>query len=289
MKISTTRHLWAPNVWGTVEVCRATILLDPADRQPPAGDLLARIDACLPERAQLFAAPAHGPTGCVELLGQVALTLQAIARGPAGRLLRVCGTPGADVAELVVEARDPVLVGDCLHEAAAVLEPVVGDDRGGAVRLFHLAHARLRQGRDAQALEAFREAVRRAPSYTGAWYGIATAAARVGADDEAAEAREEFRRLKARDAESAAANLERDESERLRILLARWYATAGTIAIAAGDAAGAERAWRRGMAVAPHVTDNVRALAELYRRQGRAADAARIAADVPLPPERRGP
>lgn len=178
---------------------------------------------------------------------------------------------------------------DRVDDAAAVLEPVVGDDRGGAVRLFHLAHARLRQGRDAEALEAFREAVRRAPSYTGAWYGIATAAARVGADDEAAEAREEFRRLKARDAEKAAANLDRDESERLRILLARWYATAGTIAIAAGDAAGAERAWRRGMAVAPHVPDNVRALAEFYRRQGRTADAARIAADVPLPPERRGP
>ena len=136
MKISTTRHLWAPNVWGTVEVCRATILLDPADRQPPAGELVARIDACLPERAQLFAAPAHGPTGCVELLGQVALTLQAIARGPAGRLLRVCGTPGADVAELVVEARDPVLVGDCLHEAAAVLDAVRAGGRPdvGAIR-----------------------------------------------------------------------------------------------------------------------------------------------------------
>ena len=75
----------------------------------------------------------------------------------------------------------------------------------------------------------------------------------------------------------AAANLARDEADRLRLQLARWYAAAGRIGAAVGDTAGAEPAWARGMAVAPEVADNRRWLAELYRRQGRATDAARLA------------
>lgn len=164
---------------------------------------------------------------------------------------------------------------DRVDEAAAVLEPVSGDDRGGAVRLFHLGHARLRQGRDAEAREAFRAAVDRVPTYTGAWYGLATAAAREGRDAEAAAAREEFRRLKVRDAEAAAAQLERDEGERLRALLGRWYAAAGKMAFDGGDLAGAEACLRRGLAVAPDLPD---------LRQGLdAVAAARSRAPAPRP------
>lgn len=123
MRISETRHLWAPNVWAAVEACVATVLVDPADQRQVA-DLLAGIDPCLPERAELFATPTPGPAGCVELLGQVALTLQAIARGPAGRFLRVCGTPEPRRFRLVVEARDPLLVVECLDAAATLLAAV---------------------------------------------------------------------------------------------------------------------------------------------------------------------
>ena len=170
---------------------------------------------------------------------------------------------------------------DRVDDAAAVLEPVVGEDRGAAVRMFHLGHARLRQGRDEEALAAFRGAVEKAPGYTGAWYGLATAAARSGHAGEAEEAREEFRRAKLRDAEAAATNLGRDEADRLRVQLARWYASAGRIDAGAGRAAEAERAWARGLEVAPEFPDNRRWLAELYRRQGRATDAATIAGDAP--------
>lgn len=170
---------------------------------------------------------------------------------------------------------------DRVDDAAAVLEAVVGEDRGAAVRLFHLGHARLRQGRDEEALAAFRSAVEKAPGYTGAWYGLATAAARLGREREAEEARETFRRAKLRDAEAAAANVSRDETDRIRLQLARWYASAGRIAAGAGDAAGAERAWTRGLAVAPEFPDNRRWLAELHRRQGRAIDAVGIAGDEP--------
>lgn len=134
MKISKTWHLFAPNVWATVEVCAATVHLDAADEETPAGSLLAAVDACLPERAGLFPAPI-GPACLVELLGQVALTLQAIARSPAGRLLHVRPAAADAGATLVIEARDPVLVVDCLDAAAAMLDAVRAGGRPPAEAL----------------------------------------------------------------------------------------------------------------------------------------------------------
>ena len=142
-----------------------------------------------------------------------------------------------------------LLKSDRVDEAAEVLEPAIGDDRGGAVRLFHLGHARLRQEKITEARAAFQGAIDRAPSYTGAWYGLATALARLGLADDAERARAEFRRLKAEDAENAARNLSRDESARMRRLLAGWYAAAGRIAALDGDQQEAEALLSRGAAV----------------------------------------
>ena len=142
-----------------------------------------------------------------------------------------------------------LLKSDRVDEAAEVLEPAIGDDRGGAVRLFHLGHVRLRQEKITEARAAFQGAIDRAPSYTGAWYGLATALARLGLADDAERARAEFRRLKAEDAETAARNLSRDESARMRRLLAGWYAAAGRIAALDGDAEEAQALLSRGAAV----------------------------------------
>lgn len=169
----------------------------------------------------------------------------------------------AEAAEWLERARrlDPTLpdiqghLGRCLlkldrvDEAAIVLEPPIGDDRGGAVRLFHLGHARLRQGNVSEARAAFQGAIDRAPSYTGAWYGLATVLSRLGLADEAERARAEFRRLKAGDAETAARNLSRDEIARLRRLLAGWYTAAGRIATLDGDTREARALLSRGAAV----------------------------------------
>lgn len=160
---------------------------------------------------------------------------------------------------------------DRVEDAAAVLETGSATDRGAAVRLFHLGHARLRQGRAEEALAAFRDAVAQAPTYTGAWYGVATAAARLGREGDAEMARERFRSLKQRDAEGAAGDHTRDETLRLRRSLSRWYASAGRIAALDGDATTAGTFWKRGLAVDPDVVDNRRALEELSRRQGRPA------------------
>ena len=142
-----------------------------------------------------------------------------------------------------------LLKSDRVDEAADVLEPAIGDDRGGAVRLFHLGHARLRQEKNTAARAAFQGAIDRAPSYTGAWYGLATALARLGLADDAERARAEFRRLKADDAEAAARNLARDESVRMRRLLAGWYAAAGRIAALDGDTQESKALLSRGAAV----------------------------------------
>jgi hypothetical protein len=72
---------------------------------------------------------------------------------------------------------------------------------------------------------------------------------RLGLADDAERARAEFRRLKAEDAETAARNLSRDESARMRRLLAGWYAAAGRIAALDGDAEEAEGLLSRGIAV----------------------------------------
>jgi len=142
-----------------------------------------------------------------------------------------------------------LLKADRVDEAAVVLAQAVGDDRGAAVRLFHLGHARLRQGRNDEAREAFQGAIDRAPAYTGAWYGLATAAERLALPDEAERARGEFRRLKHRDAEAAADNASRDERARLRRLLAGWYAAAARIAALDGAADEARALARRGAAI----------------------------------------
>lgn len=145
---------------------------------------------------------------------------------------------------------------DRFDEAAIVLEPAIGDDRGGAVRLFHLGHARLRQGKNTAAQAAFQGAIDRAPSYTGAWYGLATALARLGLADDAERALTEFRRLKADDAGTAARNLSRDDSARMRRLLAGWYAAAGRIAALDGDHNDAEALRLRGATVDPSASSS---------------------------------
>lgn len=203
-----------------------------------------------------------------------------------------------EAADLLARARrlDPALpdiqghLGRCLlkldrvDEAVAVLEPVVGDDRGGAVRLFHLGHAYLALGRHDDAAGAFRAAIDRTPGYTGAWYGLATAAGRAGRDDEAALAQGEFRRLKSRDAATAAANLARDESVRMRQLTASWYARAGRIAALSGDRREAEGMWLRGSEIAPDHAELHALLAELHDREARDMGPARPVFDTPRVP-----
>jgi cyanophycin synthetase len=129
MEICSTRQLWSPNVWATAEVVDATVRVEPADLAPPTAELLARIDAALPDRARLFG-PFAPPLEHAEdsafldaprLLAEIALTLQSRARGPESRFYRVLGTCEPRLFRLAIEARDPVLARECLEHAARLL------------------------------------------------------------------------------------------------------------------------------------------------------------------------
>ena len=129
MEICAGRHVFAPNVWAkSVEIYDATVRLSD---QPAAAiaAAVARIDAAIPQRRELFGVFAQTATSAREdlrtdwplLLGQIALALQSQARLPATTFLRVthAGEPG--LFRIVLEAHDPVLAEACLREAAAIL------------------------------------------------------------------------------------------------------------------------------------------------------------------------
>ena len=139
MEIWASRHVLVPNVWGReAEIYDATVRLEVA---APVAALaaalpvtlaaaLARIDAALPQRRELFGVFTPIDTSGEEasgtdrprLLGQIALTLQTQARLPATTFLQVthAGEPG--LFRIVLEAHDPVLAETCLREAAAILD-----------------------------------------------------------------------------------------------------------------------------------------------------------------------
>ena len=130
MEICAGRHVFAPNVWAkSVEIYDATVRLSD---QPAAAvaAAVARIDAAIPQRRELFGVFAPADTSAREdlrtdwplLLGQIALALQSQARLPATTFLRVthAGEPG--LFRIVLEAHDPALAEACLREAAAILQ-----------------------------------------------------------------------------------------------------------------------------------------------------------------------
>jgi tetratricopeptide (TPR) repeat protein len=169
---------------------------------------------------------------------------------------------------------------DQTEEALKVLEPDIGVNRGGAVRYSTLGHALLRTQQHEKAKQAFLRAVEMAPAYTGAYYGLATACAQMGQDAESERYLEQFRKLKAQDAERSRDRAKRDDSGRMRPLVARWYGTAGRVYARQRDLEQAESHWLRAAAIHPADTDSRRDRIELYRRQGKAPDAARVAAEL---------
>ena len=135
MEICAGRHVLAPNVWTkSVEIYEATVRL--AAPQPAAlAAALARIDAALPQRRELFGVftPDSSDrtsvrTDCPRLLGQIALTLQTQARPPATTFLRVMHAGETGLFRIVLEGHDPVLADACLREAAAILDRGLAGD-----------------------------------------------------------------------------------------------------------------------------------------------------------------
>jgi cyanophycin synthetase len=136
MEICAGRPLLAPSVWARdVEVYEATVRIEAAPAPAAIAVAAARIDAALPERRGLFheeakaaAADSSADTAWARLLGEVALTLQTMARKPATPLLRVLPAVGTRTFRLVLQAHDPRLVAACLQEAIGLLDRAVVTD-----------------------------------------------------------------------------------------------------------------------------------------------------------------
>ena len=137
MEIHAGKHVFAPNVWAkSVEIYDATIRLV-APQPAVLAAALARIDAAIPQRRELFGVFAPTDTSAREdlrtdwplLLGQVALVLQTQARPPATTFLHVTNAGEPGLFRIVLEAHDPVLAEACLREAAEILD---GELTGGS-------------------------------------------------------------------------------------------------------------------------------------------------------------
>ncbi len=136
MEIHAGRHVFAPNVWAkSVEIYDASIRLV-APQPAVLAAALARIDAAIPQRRELFGVFAPTDTSaredlctdCPLLLGQVALALQSQARPPATTFLHVTNAGEPGLFRIVIEAHDPVLAEACLREAAAILDDELSGD-----------------------------------------------------------------------------------------------------------------------------------------------------------------
>ncbi len=142
-------------------------------------------------------------------------------------------------------------------------------------RLTLLGHARLQGGDHGGAKEDFERALAIDPASAHALYGLSTACSRLGETEAAARHQAEFAKRKAqslaRDRANAKARL--DDMPAFLQAMGGWYASAGRIDAAGGDAAAAERDWLRALDFAPAQRESLSGLADLYRRQGRQEDA----------------
>lgn len=157
-----------------------------------------------------------------------------------------------------------------LREVVAVLEESIG---GGlrsmpAFLLLGQAYHQLKQYEKAK--KSFETAVRIAPEYPSAHYGLAMACARLGQKDQAGKHREEFRRLEAEDREGRTrADTTVDDQLSVRQRLAQAYTDAGRAYARRGNGREAEEPWRRAAALDAENTACREELAGFYERSHR--------------------
>jgi tetratricopeptide (TPR) repeat protein len=126
----------------------------------------------------------------------------------------------------------------------------------------------LQQRRYGEAKASFEKAARDAPDYAHAYHGLATASARLGDLEKAAEYRRRFDALRSthRSRYPDPGGVARDLAS-LKKCVALTHTAAGQVYFAQGDLAGAEEHWRRAGEVFPGYTASRELLIGLYQRQ----------------------
>ncbi|MGH9363514.1 MAG: tetratricopeptide repeat protein, partial [Thermoanaerobaculia bacterium] len=144
-----------------------------------------------------------------------------------------------------------------------------------------LGHALRDLKRFPQALQSYQEALRLNPEERGAHYGLAQVYQLLGRTGEEAAAREEFKRLKAREDQDSKEALIRggNRPEELRRAALTYLDAAGTY-LEAEKLDEAERCARAAVSFDPELEAAQRLLLDLFRRAGRADEAIAFAREV---------
>jgi tetratricopeptide (TPR) repeat protein len=166
-------------------------------------------------------------------------------------------------------------------EAVEVLERTVQATPTAPTPWFILGQAYLQLEDFAEARDSFLRATELLPTYTHAFHGLATACARLGEKEAARKYQERFAELKAEDAKRRGETTRSLEDDRLAPEhVANVMAMVGLVDWEQGDAANAERCWRRGSALNAANTACREGLANLYQAQGRVEDALRTVEEL---------
>ena len=104
-----------------------------------------------------------------------------------------------------------------MDEAVAVLEDNLDVDAASPFRLLALGHAYLQARQYEKAKDCFARTIEKAPDLTHAYYGLATACARLGQADESRQTMKEFQERKSDDLVTDRADLKSDDIDSLRL------------------------------------------------------------------------
>ena len=195
----------------------------------------------------------------------------------ARKALRVA--PGSDEAARLL-AHSLTTLGQ-FAEAREILEEHLRRNPRSAVSFFLLGQAHAQASEFDEAKRAFMRAIELAPDYTHAYFGLSVACARLGETDAAARYRQQFHTLKQRDQRQ-----QRDDLRRAKDLAfmrrgaADVCATIGQVYANHGAMDLAEAVWQQGAAYDPQNRPCREALYRLAQRQGRHAEALRLAKEL---------
>ena len=170
---------------------------------------------------------------------------------------------------------------DRAPEAAAVLEEFASRSPLPSQGLLLLGKARMECGKVREAAECYAKVLAAEPGSTRAHFGLSRCYEKLGETDKAQDHREQIRRLRERENaqhwEKRPEEIKKDYSSIFHIReLVEFHTIAGTIFAKHGQIDVAERQWLRAVALDPPNPEPRAWLAELYRRQGRPIDAARV-------------
>lgn len=168
-----------------------------------------------------------------------------------------------------------------IDEAIDVLQSHISVVPESTETYVYLGQAHVAAQQYEEAAEAYRTALERFPDIPRAQYGLATALARLGRREEADEAMDKYRLVRAKDMEARTRySSQRDDLEALSVDLAERYLLAGRVYLAHGVHPEAERLCRRAAALDPNNTECRVLLASLYQQTGRGADALRTCREL---------